>query len=76
MAAKHDLTSEDAVQRLKQACKDAGGQSKWGATYGFSAAQVSEMLKGTRNISTRAAKCLGLERLVIYREVMMTTLKK
>ncbi len=67
--AKHDLSSEEAVLRLKQACNAAGGQSKWGTTHGFSAAQVSEMLRGTRNISKRAAKCLGLERIVIYREL-------
>ncbi len=66
---KHDLNSEEAVMRLRQACNAAGGQSRWGQTHGFSAAQVSEMLRGSRNISKRAAKCLGLERIVIYREL-------
>ncbi len=67
--AKRDLSTDEAVVRLKQACNAAGGQSKWAKTHGFSAALVSEMVRGTRNISERAAKALGLQRIVIYREI-------
>lgn len=60
------LREEDVIDRLRAACAGAGGQARWAAQAGVSAAYVSDVLKGNRGPGETVLRALGLQRDVRY----------
>jgi hypothetical protein len=56
------LRTDEVLQRLRQACREAGSQKAWAYSAGFSAAFVGDVLGGRRPISDNILRCLGLQR--------------
>jgi hypothetical protein len=57
---------EEVVEKLKAACKDAGGQTAWGAAHGVSGAYVHDCVRGRRDPGESILRALGLQREVRY----------
>lgn len=57
---------EEVVERLKVACKNAGGQTAWGAANGVSGAYVHDCVRGRRDPGESILRALGLQREIRY----------
>jgi hypothetical protein len=62
-----DLTLSAVYGRLRQACRDAGGQKAWAEANGFSASFVSDVLNAKRPLPGSIAAALGLVAVTVYR---------
>lgn len=62
------LTEMQVIERLRAACKAAGGQKAFARLHGFTGAYVHDVLHGRRPPADRILDALGLERMTIYRE--------
>lgn len=54
---------------LEKACKKAGGQKAWANQNGVSAAYVSDVLAGKRDLGEKILKALGYKSTVFYQKV-------
>lgn len=57
---------EEVVEKLKAACRDAGGQTAWGAAHGVSGAYVHDCVRGRRDPGDSILRALGLQREIRY----------
>lgn len=63
------MTKEQVIAALRQACVSAGSQGAWAAAHGVSPTYVSDTLSGRRDLSDKVLAALGLERVIVYRDV-------
>lgn len=52
--------------RLRDACRDAGGQAAWAERHGLSPSYVSDVLNARRDPGDSILRALGLRRVVKY----------
>lgn len=64
------LSEAEARERLAAAIAASGGQHAFAKTHGFSSAYISDVVRHRRDLSERLLAALGLERVVLYREVV------
>jgi hypothetical protein len=62
-----DLTLIAVYGRLRQACREAGGQKAWAQAHGFSASFVSDVLNAKRPMPDSIIAALGLVKVVRFR---------
>ncbi|MBB5758354.1 hypothetical protein HNR00_003074 [Methylorubrum rhodinum] len=60
------LRETDVVSRLRAACKEAGGQSRWADSAGVTPQYVSDVLLGRRAPGDSVLRPLGLQRDIRY----------
>lgn len=63
------MTKEQVLAALRQACVTAGSQDAWAAAHGVSPTYVADTLGGRRGPSGKVLAALGLERVIVYRDV-------
>lgn len=64
---KADMTEQDVIRLLVQACAKAGGQAPWAKQAGVSQAYINDVVNGRRLPGPSVLNALGLERVVTYR---------
>lgn len=66
------MNEQEVIERLRAAVEAAGGLRSFGRAHDFSAAYISDVLRGQRKPADRILSVLGLERVVTscvaYRE--------
>lgn len=62
------FTIEETREKLRQACRESGGQSAWCQKHGITAPFLSEILRGRRDPTERVVRLIGLERVMMFRE--------
>lgn len=62
------LTEMQVIERLRAACKAAGGQKAFARLHDFTPAYVHDVLHGRRPPADRILAAIGLERIIVYRE--------
>lgn len=60
------ITAPELHRILAQSCRDAGGQAAWARRRGFSAAYVSDLVNGKREVTEAVANSLGYVRQVRF----------
>ena len=60
------LREQDVISRLRTACRQAGGQSRWAAIAGVRPQHVNDVLRGRRPPGDTMLRGLGLEKDVRY----------
>ncbi len=66
------LTQEQAIQRLADACRDAGGQYLFARQHGISRKWLNNVLRGRNTLSPGIALVLGLRKIVLFEDVGTT----
>jgi hypothetical protein len=56
------LRGDEVLQRLRQACREAGSQKAWAYSAGLSESFVGDVLGGRRPLSDNVLRGLGLQR--------------
>lgn len=64
-----DVSEQAVLDRLRSAIQTAGSQHAWARQHGISAAYVSDVLNGRRELGKKILEALRIERVVIYREM-------
>jgi DNA-binding transcriptional regulator YdaS (Cro superfamily) len=62
------MTEKQALERLQQSVKAAGGQKAWAARHGVSPQFVCDVLHGRRGLTDTICQALGLIRETVYLE--------
>lgn len=62
------MTEAQALERLRQLVKKAGGQKAWAQRHGVSPQFVCDVLHGRRGITETICEAIGLIRETVYRE--------
>ena len=60
------ISAKQMRERLRRACKEAGGQKAWADANGVSAQYVCDCLKGRREIGESIARPLGMVPVTVY----------
>lgn len=56
------LRTEEVLDRLRAACREAGSQTAWAEANGISVAYVSDVVRGRRDPGDSVLRGLGLQR--------------
>jgi len=62
------MTEAEALERLHQSVKKAGGQKAWAQKHGVSPQFVCDVLHGRRGLTETICQAIGLIRETVYRE--------
>jgi hypothetical protein len=63
------MTTEEVVQMLQAAVKQAGSQEAWARRHGCAIGRVGEVVRGRRDPDDRILAGLGLRRVVTYEPI-------
>ena len=66
------MNLQEVIERLRRACRQAGGQNHWARRHGLSQAYVSDVLTGKKPPGPRLLAALGLRLVTTYRPVKGT----
>lgn len=64
------FSQAEVYERLHAAIAELGGQQAFAKKHGFSSAYISDVVRNRRDLSDRLLMALGVERVVMYREVV------
>jgi hypothetical protein len=62
------MTDDDVIERLREACQQAGSQRMWADKHNISGAYVNDVLRGRRGPGDSILAALGLTRRWHYDE--------